>query len=144
MFFIQAEGGIRDLVRFRGIGDVYKGLCTRFVTASSDAVSKGASKAWASLLTDNLRRVTRHSSVNVRPTTVAVANAADVDTSPAEAGSSTDPKVGDVIEEEDEVAKGSAEEAKTKKHQLTHFPGIPSLKFARKPGRSANRRRIML
>ncbi len=50
------------------------------------------------------------------------AHAADVSTSLAEAGSSTDPKVGDVIEEEDEIAKGSAEEAKTKEHQVTHSP----------------------
>ena len=34
--------------------------------------------------------------------------------------------LGNVIEEEDELAKGSAEEAKTKEHQLTRLPRNPS------------------
>jgi hypothetical protein len=58
----------------------------------------------------------------------AVADAADVYTSPAGAVSSTDPMLGDVIEEEDEIAKGSAEEAKTKEHHTTHLPNDPSLR----------------
>ena len=39
-FFFQAEGGIRDLVRSRGLGDVYKRhpLCTRNGTPYSGQI----------------------------------------------------------------------------------------------------------
>ena len=59
------------------------------------------------------------------PATGAVADADDVPTSLAGARSSTDPRLGDVIEEEDDIAKGSAEEAKTKEHHMTHLPNNP-------------------
>ena len=35
-FFFQAEDGIRDLVRSRGLGDVYKRQCHRFVAVMDD------------------------------------------------------------------------------------------------------------
>ena len=33
-FFFQAEDGIRDLVRSRGLGDVYKRQCQGYVRAT--------------------------------------------------------------------------------------------------------------
>ncbi len=60
-----------------------------------------------------------------RSTTGAATDATDDSTSPAEAGSSTDPINGDVIEEEDEIAAGSDEEAKTKGTTWRAFPRSP-------------------
>ncbi len=59
------------------------------------------------------------------PATGAVADADDVPTSLAGARSSTDPRLGDVIEEEDDIAKGSAEEGNAKEHHMTHLPTNP-------------------
>ena len=37
IFFVQAEDGIRDLVRSRGLGDVYKRQVVRLASHSYDA-----------------------------------------------------------------------------------------------------------
>ncbi len=63
--------------------------------------------------------------------------AGDPNTSLAKA-ESIDPIADDVAEEED-TAKGSADEAKTKEHLLTHLPKTTA-KFARRPKPSAGRR----
>ena len=50
-FFFQAEDGIRDLVRSRGLGDVYKrqgggrGHAARLAHASAPAVAAGRGRA---------------------------------------------------------------------------------------------------
>ena len=54
-----------------------------------------------------------------------IANATDIHASPAEAGPSTDPKLGDVTEEEYLFSKDTTEEAKTREHQMTHLPTNP-------------------
>ena len=42
--FFQAEDGIRDLVRSRGLGDVYKRQVEAKVTATDDVLVVGAPK----------------------------------------------------------------------------------------------------
>ena len=42
MFFFQAEDGIRDLVRSRGLGDVYKRQGRRHVGPIADPALRGA------------------------------------------------------------------------------------------------------
>ena len=41
VFFLQAEDGIRDRVRSRGLGDVYKRQITRNTSESNNLVSNG-------------------------------------------------------------------------------------------------------
>ena len=48
IFFVQAEDGIRDLVRSRGLGDVYKRQCPARVTPEIRAQSKSWPHVWAS------------------------------------------------------------------------------------------------
>ena len=51
-FFFQAEDGIRDLVRSRGLGDVYKRQTTSSATANSQRASEsGASFALTAMTT---------------------------------------------------------------------------------------------
>ena len=40
VFFFQAEDGIRDLVRSRGLGDVYKRQCETSVPRMPEAVAR--------------------------------------------------------------------------------------------------------
>ena len=72
--------------------------------------------------------------------TVAAPAAGDDETSLAQAGSSTDPVDEEIPEEREETAKGSAEEAQTKEHQMTHLPTNPNARFAPGQTPSANRK----
>ena len=45
VFFVQAEDGIRDLVRFRGLGDVYKRQGQDFVRATGETARAKAIEA---------------------------------------------------------------------------------------------------
>ena len=99
------------------------------MATSSGGVSSIASKTWVSCPPTTSDALPATADIKATIAGV-VANAADVDTSLAEAGSSKDPKVGDVIEEDDELAKGSAEDAKTKEQRRTRLPSIPLCEFA--------------
>ena len=57
--------------------------------------------------------------------------AGDANTSPAGAGSSNDPVVGDVVKNEEAITQGSAEYAKTKEHRMTHLPNQALLRSLR-------------
>ncbi len=63
------------------------------------------------------------------PTVAAPATGGD-ETSPAKAGSSTDPVDEEILGEREAAAKGSAEEAQTKEHQMTRLPNIQIARFA--------------
>ena len=51
-FFLQAEDGIRDLVRSRGLGDVYKGQGLTYVRADVDLRDPPAEASPHELLLD--------------------------------------------------------------------------------------------
>ena len=47
LFFFQAEDGIRDLVRSRGLGDVYKRQVCTTVAGETPRSRSGCSAKWA-------------------------------------------------------------------------------------------------
>ena len=60
VFFLQAEDGIRDLVRSRGLGDVYKRQGSKLVAAGMNPMSlkRGIDKSVA-VVVDELKKMTK-------------------------------------------------------------------------------------